>query len=214
MPPGSMLDDSSNILDTASSMKDEASTDLSASIAARVRALRQAQELSLEALAARSGVSRSMISLIERGQGSATAVVLERLATGLGVPLASLFDRPQARERASPVARAAEQPVWRDPQSGYLRRNVSPAGAGSPIRIVEVSFPPRSRVAYETGEREQPVHQQVWVLEGEIDVRVGDEQHRLSAGDCLAMRLDRPTMFHNPGPATARYAVVIVGGAG
>jgi uncharacterized cupin superfamily protein len=49
----------------------------------------------------------------------------------------------------------------------------------------------------------------VWVLEGAIDVTLGAERHRLREGDCLAMQLDRPTMFHNPTRKAARYAVVI-----
>jgi uncharacterized cupin superfamily protein len=53
------------------------------------------------------------------------------------------------------------------------------------------------------------VHQQVWVLEGTIDITLGEERYRLREGDCLAMQLDRPTMFHNPTRKTARYAVVI-----
>jgi len=98
-------------------------------IAARVRALRAERGVSLEALAEACGVSRSMISLIERGETSPTAVVLERLATGLGVMLASLFDAPAAAAPADPVSRRAAQQAWRDPASGYLRRNVSPPGS-------------------------------------------------------------------------------------
>ena len=176
-------------------------------IAQRVRALREARGLSLEALAAHCGVSRSMISLIERGESSPTAVLLEKLAAGLNVPLASLFAVP--RIAAEPVARVADQLSWRDPASGYVRRNVSPSGVASPIQIVEVSFPPQARVAYETGARDSLVHQQVWVLEGSIDVTVGDVRHRLRAGDCLALVLDRPVMYHNPTRKIARYAVVI-----
>ncbi|TFW16635.1 helix-turn-helix domain-containing protein, partial [Duganella callida] len=72
-------------------------------IARRVRALRDAQHLSLEALAARSGVSRSNISLIERGESSPTAAVLDKLASALGVALAALFeDKGGADARASP----------------------------------------------------------------------------------------------------------------
>jgi transcriptional regulator with XRE-family HTH domain len=177
-------------------------------IAGRVRALRDANGLSLAAMATRCDVSRSMLSLIERGESSPTAVVLERIATGLGVPLASLFDAPPGP--GEPVSRRADQPLWRDPQSGYLRRNVSPSGAGSPIQIVEVSFPAGARVAYETSTREPRIHQQVWVLEGSIDVTTGDETHRLQEGDCLAMQLDRPTAFHNETEHDARYAVVVV----
>ncbi len=188
----------------------EEPSDLNERIARRVRDLRSARGLSLDALAARSGVSRSMISLVERGESSATAVVLEKLATGLGVALASLFEPPQPT--GSPVARLADNPPWRDPHSGYVRRNVSPGGVGSPIQIVDVSFPPRARVAYESGAREPQIHQQVWVLEGRIEITVGDELHRLAAGDCLAHLLDRPVSYHNPGRKAARYAVVIAAG--
>lgn len=191
----------------------EACADLSDRIARQVRELRATRGLSLDALATRCGVSRSMISLIERGESSPTAVVLEKLATGLGVPLASLFDPPQAT--ADPVSRATDQPQWRDPHSGYVRRNVSPGGTvghdgRSPIQIVEVDFPPGARVAYETGAREPMVHQQVWVLDGTIEVSVGHHVHRLDTGDCLALVLDQPVSFHNPTRRHARYAVVIV----
>jgi transcriptional regulator with XRE-family HTH domain len=109
----------------------DGTSDVNAVIAARVRELRSLHGLSLETLAARCGVSRSMISVIERAEASATAVVLERLATGLQVPLAS------------------------------------------PLKIIEVAFPPRARVAYETAAHEPPIHQQIWVLEGSIDVTLG-----------------------------------------
>ncbi len=198
------------MVDTESIMG-EAAADLNQRIAERVRELRAAHGLSLDALAGKSGVSRSMISLIERGESSPTAVVLEKLATGLGVVLAALFDAPSAGADgpAGPVARRADQPCWKDPASGYVRRNVSPAGVPQPMQIVEVRFPPGGRVAFETGARDTRVHQQVWVLSGSIDVTLGKERHRLREGDCLAMQLDRPTLFHNPTRKAARYAVVI-----
>jgi transcriptional regulator with XRE-family HTH domain len=198
-----MKEDSSIMLESAETSLDER-------IAARVHALRAAAGLSLEALAQRSGVSRSMISLIERGESSATAVVLEKLATALGVTLASLFDTPLHRSAPpGPMARAAAQPPWQDPGSGYVRRNVSPAGWPAPFQIVDVHFPPRARVAYETAARVPPVHQQVWVLEGRIDITVGPDHHRLETGDCLALQLDQPVAFHNPARKPARYAVVL-----
>ena len=190
---------------------EEGAPDLSRRIAERVRELRVAHGFSLDALAGKSGVSRSMISLVERGESSPTAVVLEKLAAGLGVTLASLFDAPAAaaQARSGPVARRNEQPRWQDPASGYVRRNVSPPGVPQPMQIVEVHFPPGGRVAFETGVRDVRVHQQVWVLDGAIDITLGAVRHRLREGDCLAMQLDRPTMFHNPTRKPARYAVVI-----
>jgi transcriptional regulator with XRE-family HTH domain len=186
-------------------------TDLNARIAERVRELRAASGLSLEQLANRTGVSRSMISLIERGESSPTAVLLEKLAGGLGVTLAGLFDAAvsPAGGHAGPVARYADQAEWQDPDSGYVRRNVSPPGVPQPMHIVEVRFPPGARVAFDTGGRDAAVHQQIWVLEGAIDITVGKARHHLGTGDCLAMTLGEPTMFHNPTRTATRYAVVI-----
>ena len=77
------------------------------------------------------------------------------------------------------------------------------------MQIVEVEFPPKARVAFESGARDVRIFQQIWMLEGTIEISVGDERHRLRDGDCLAMELDRPTMFHNPTRKPARYAVVM-----
>lgn len=189
----------------------DAPSDLTQRLADNVRDLRTSKGFSLDALASKSGVSRSMISLIERGESSPTAVVLEKLARAFSVTLASLFEgigSPVVRA-AEPVSRREERASWRDPESGYVRCNVSPPGVEQPMRIVEVHFPPGGRVAFETGPRDVRVYQQVWVLEGAIEIAFGDERHRLREGDCLAMQLDRPTMIHNPTRKPTRYAVVV-----
>ena len=180
-------------------------------IARRVRELRASHGLSLDALASKSGVSRSMLSLIERGESSPTAVILEKLAAGLRVTLASLFDAPESAAKlpSGPVARRQDQIEWQDPASGYIRRNISPPAVPQPMQIVEVDFPPGARVAFETGVRDVRVHQQIWMLVGTMEITIGRERHRLQEGDCLAMQLDRPMMFHNPTRKSARYAVVI-----
>ena len=176
-------------------------------LAHRVSALRAECGLSLETLAGRSGVSRSTISLIERGETSATAVVLEKVAAGLGVALALLFE--VGREAPGPLMRRAEQPLWRDPASGYRRRNVSPPDHPSPLRIVEVEFPAGRRVLLEGASAETVIDEQVWVLEGTMAITFAGQTHRLEAGDCLAMAVDGPVAFHNPTRRPARYAVVI-----
>lgn len=148
-----------------------------------------------------------MISLVERGESSATAVVLERLSAALGVSLATLFDEPAVSR--VPVSRRADQLEWRDPASGYLRRNVSPKGFPSPFQIVDVTFPPGAHVAYETAGRARVTHQQVWVIRGVIEIALGSELFELRSGDCLAMVLDRPIAFQNRTRKTAHYCVVI-----
>ena len=186
-------------------------SDLNHRIAARVRELRAAQRLSLDALATKSAVSRSMISLIERGESSPTAVVLEKIAAALGATLASLFETPTAKKNPvrEPIARRKDQPQWRDPASGYTRRNISPSHIPQPIQLIEVEFPPRARVAFESAARNIRIHQQIWIIKGSMQITHGAQTHRLTEGDCLAVQLDRPMMFHNPTRKPARYAVVI-----
>ena len=182
--------------------------DLEHRVAARLRQLRADQDLTLDQLAKQSGVSRSMISLIERAESSPTATVLDKLAGSLGVTLAGLFAE-QERPDAIPLARRADQPEWCDPATAYLRRNLSPPAFPSPIELVEVILPPGAHVAYDTASRLSIVDQQVWLLAGDIEVTVGDRLHRLATGDCLAMRVDRPISFRNPATEASRYLVAL-----
>jgi transcriptional regulator with XRE-family HTH domain len=204
------LTSASSFLDDSSIMQDNtvvSTATATARIARRVHTLRQQRSLSLEALSARCNVSKSMISLIERGESSPTATVLERLAAGLGVALASLFDDDATP--SCPLSRRDDQLHWRDPASGYVRRNLSPPNHPSPLQLVAVELPPGARVMYDSAARATELHQQVVVLDGVVEATSGDDVVRLQAGDCLAMRLDRNNGYHNPGRRTARYIVAI-----
>lgn len=174
-------------------------------LAERLKLARSGRGWTLEHFAEASGVSRAMISKIERGEVSPTASVLARLAAGLGTSMASLFPPPNAR--LAPLSRWEDQSDWRDPASGYVRRNVSPAGATA--EIVYVTFPPGERVVFDNYTASKEIEQQVWVLEGEIEMTIGAEVTLLGTGDCLLMRLDQPITFHNPGDSPARYAVIL-----
>jgi transcriptional regulator with XRE-family HTH domain len=177
-------------------------------LAARIRDLRLQRGFSIEELVKRSGVSRSTISLIERAEVSATANILDKLAASLGMTLASLFAEP-GRADAAPLTRRKDQVTWRDPATGYIRRNLSPSGFPSPIELVEVVLPADTHVAYDSGFRSTVVDQQIWLLEGTIEVTTGQTVHQLASGDCLAMRIDRPTSFRNQGAGPARYLVAL-----
>lgn len=180
-------------------------SDVDTRIAARLRASRAAKRLSLEDLAASSGVSRAMLSRIERAESSATARLLVRVCAGLGISLSDLL--AEAPAEAGPVARRAEQPVWRDPGTGYRRRAVSPPNSFVQAALVEVELPARARVALDN-RRYPGTGQHVWLLSGALDVTVGRRTHRLAPGDCLSMRYGTRAVFRNPGRTRARYAVI------
>ena len=183
--------------------------DINIRIAQQVREIRLARGYTLDILASRCQVSRSAISLIERGEASPTAVVLEKLANGLGVPLTQLFDSPQNAQSPQPMVRRTQQAEWKDPETGYIRRQVSPPNWKSPFQIVEIEFPAQSRVTYETSTNSKVVLQQIWVIEGQIDIQLGEKFYALQEGDCLAMQLDQPIIYSNPSSKAARYILVV-----
>ncbi|SDX01494.1 Transcriptional regulator, contains XRE-family HTH domain [Variovorax sp. YR634] len=171
-------------------------------IATRLLALRQAQALSLAELAERSGVSKAMISKVERAQSSPTAVLLGRLAAGLGVPLAQLLT--EEKEQPQRLRTRAEQEVWRDPKAGYLRRQVAERHAGSGVELVEVELPRSAQVDYPRWSG-KPYRQCLWMLEGALRVDYGDERFELAPGDCLDFGVDRPLVFKALGRTACRY---------
>ncbi|MCZ1177347.1 MULTISPECIES: helix-turn-helix domain-containing protein [Acinetobacter] len=183
--------------------------DINIRIAQQVREIRLLRGYTLDVLASRCQVSRSAISLIERGEASPTAVVLEKLANGLGVPLTQLFAISQNNQSPQPIVRRIQQSEWKDPETGYIRRQVSPPNWKSPFQIVEIEFPAQSRVTYETSANSKVVLQQIWVIEGQIDIQLGENFYALQEGDCLAMQLDQPIIYSNPSSKAARYILVV-----
>jgi transcriptional regulator with XRE-family HTH domain len=186
------------------------SDDLSAALAAALLDARRAQGLSAGALAERSGVSRAMIGKVERGEAQPTAVLLSRLAGALGITLSALMARAEGDGRR--LLRAADQPVWTDPATGYRRRAVSPP-TGGPLELVEVSLPAGTELAY-PADASTFVHQQLWMLEGRLRLSEGDAEHELGPGDCLAFGPPAPTAFRVPADAPCRYLVALTKRAG
>jgi transcriptional regulator with XRE-family HTH domain len=178
---------------------------IDALIAGRLLALRQAKSLSLAELAELSGVSKAMISRVERAESSPTAVLLGRLAAGLGVPLAELLTEDKGSPRR--LRSRAEQDVWRDPEAGYLRRQVAERGATGGIEMVEIELPRSAQVGYPRWSG-KPYRQCLWMLEGALRVDYGDERFELAAGDCLDFSVDRALVFKALGRAGCRYLLV------
>lgn len=187
--------------------------DINEQIARRITQLRDERGVSIEDLAARSGVSRAMLYRVENGKSSPTAVILNKIATGLGVLLPTLLGpgsyREAALQKRNPVASKRAQTEWQDPETGYRRRTLTPATAGQPMHLSEIRFPAGARVTFENAYGAIQVHQQIWMLSGVMDLRLGKELTHLAAGDCMAMTLDQPISFHNPGKTEARYLVAV-----
>ena len=183
-------------------MQDE----LPASISRRIRTERAQRGWSLAELAERSGVSKAMLSAIERGDASPTASLLVRIAAAYGMTLSSLIAR--AESSGGGLARAAEQPQWRDPATGYLRRHLSPP-SDMPLELIRVELPAGASVGFPASAYAF-IRQQIWLLAGRLDFTEGGQVHAMQAGDCLALGSPADCTFHAPGPEPAVYLVALV----
>src|ERR1700736_1613772 len=160
--------------------------------ATRIALEREARGWSLAELAQRSGVSKAMISKIERAEASPTAALLGRLSGALGLTLSALLARAEGRPER--LSRAAEQPRWRDPKSGYVRTQVSPLEA--PIELVSVELPARRSVSFPASAYAF-VRELIWVLDGHLTFVEGETTHELDAGDCLELGPPSDCTFKN-----------------
>jgi len=179
--------------------------DAGARIARRLRLERDARGWSQAELAERAGVSKATISKIERDEASPTAVVLVRLAGAFDLTLAGLLVR--AERQGERVSRLPDQPMWRDPETGYLRRQVF-GRPDHPLEIVEVEMPAGRRVTLPASSYVH-IRQAVWVRAGELVIIEGGERHHLKAGDCLGFGPPSEATLANEGAAPCVYVVVL-----
>ncbi|MGN7917339.1 MULTISPECIES: helix-turn-helix domain-containing protein [Lysobacter] len=174
-------------------------------LARRIRLERETRGWSLADLAARSEVSKAAISKIERGETSPTAALLVRLAGAFDLTLAGLLLR--AEGDAGRLSRADAQPVWRDPETGYRRKQVF-VRPDHPIEIVEVEMPAGRRVCLPASSYAR-IRQAIRVIKGELSIVEGGESHRLQAGDCLGFGAPSDVTLANDTPRPCVYLVVL-----
>src|SRR5690349_11098373 len=178
-----------------------------ARLGARLAELRAERGWSLGELAERGGVSRSTLSRAERAEISPTASLLNRLCGVYGRTMSQLLSEVEAEPAL--LVPAAEQQVWEDRASGFVRRSVSPPHAGLRGELVEGRLTAGADIDYDR----PPVpglEQHIWVLDGALEVTVQDVTHRLDAGDCLRMRVWGPTRFRCADDAGVRYLLAVV----
>jgi transcriptional regulator with XRE-family HTH domain len=178
----------------------------------RIRALREAMDLSLRDLAERSGVSAPMLSQVERGETSPTLQVAGKIAEGLELRLSQLLRLDE--EGAVSVVRRDERRKGPAGKSGHsyeiltpplpgqraeLSRHVLAAGAGT--------GGPGDPPMHEPGSRETAL-----VESGTVVLICDGQQHELEAGDCVTFDADLPHHFENPGDDEAVLLAVVSAG--
>ena len=179
---------------------------MSGVLARRIRSERAARGWSLDDLAGRAGVSKAMLSKIERAEASPTAATLSRVATAYGLTLARLFDG--AGDADPRLVRAEDQPLWRDPKTSYLRRQVF-LSRSNPLELVEVELPARQEVGFPASAYVL-VQQVIWILTNRLTILEGATRHDLAAGDRLELGPPSDVVFRNEAVQSCRYVVALV----
>ena len=180
---------------------------LDSTIAARIRGERTARRWSLDDLAERSQVSKAMISKIERAEASPTAALLGRLSGAFGLTLSALLAESETPARG-PVRRA-EQPLWRDPATGYIRRQVAALADHSGRADRGRTCPPARAVSFPAASYTF-ISQIIWVLTGKLTFIEGGVTHQLGPGDSLELGPPADCTFRNDGTAACNYLVVVL----
>jgi len=182
------------------------------SIGARVRALRDAMQLSLRDLAERSGVSAPMLSQVERGETSPTLAVAARIAAGLDLKLSQLLRLDE--EGAVTVTRPGTRPTGGDPRAGHGYEVLTPALPGQRAELSRHVLAPGGVTGtaddppmHEPGSRETAI-----VERGSVVLTCDGADHVLGAGDCVTFDADLPHHFANTGDEEASFLAVVTAG--
>lgn len=176
-------------------------------IARRLAGLRAERGWTLETLADRTGISRASLSRLERCELSPTATMLSTLCGQYGWTLSRLM--AEAENGPPSLVRAKEQITWKDPETGYVRRVVSPPHPQLKGELVEVSLPAGASISYETSPVPGLEHH-LWMLDGVLDLEIEGTALRLAKGDCARYVLSGPSRFNCRGRRPARYLVSLV----
>ena len=174
-------------------------------LADHLRLLRADRGLTLQELAANSGVSRATLSRIENGEVSPTAETLGRLASAFALPFSQLLT--PLEPDFPPLVHHADQSIWSDQEKGFTRRALSPPSGQLKLEMIECEIAPNQRIVYDRPALPGHEHHLV-LLAGALVLIVDGVRHDLRPGDCLRYRLRGASSFET-GEQSARYIIAM-----
>ncbi len=176
-------------------------------LASQLSELRKRQGWSLDQLASRSGLSRATLSRLEKGDVSPTAESLGRLCAAYRLPMSRLL--MMVEDSFDPKIPFERQAEWRDPETGFTRRSVSPPAPGLSGEVLECHLPRNTVISYDAPPNPGQEHHLV-VLDGGLSLTLDETTHELAGGDCLRYHLSGPTRFETGALKGARYILVLL----
>ncbi len=173
-----------------------------------VRSLRERNSLTLDQFSKLSGVSRAMLSKVERGEKSPTIGVAKRIAHALETSFSALMGDEVAVRRTFAVVRKEQRQVFRDVETGFERYSLSPLMPGMPTEVVLHVLPGKASTGKVPG-YPSGVTKHVVVLRGQVVVGVEGTETTLNEGDTLYFEADVEHWFENQTAKPAEYYLVI-----
>ena len=162
-----------------------------------IRARRSELGLTLDGLAERAGVSRAMLSEIEREVKTPTIRVLSQIATGLATTVGQLIGEttPQDEPRAN-VVRLTERQTTVEPRTGVVSQALATSALGNTIAIRWYIIPPGQQASIPTAPPVAAIH--LTIVRGTLHCRLGVQELTLAEGDSCSFAADHPHTLHNP----------------
>jgi len=175
----------------------------------QIQRLRAERRMTLDDLSRAAGVSKSMLSEIERDKANPTIAVAWRLTNALGVSLDSLF-APQKTPEAIAVAGPHEIPTLSGHDAKYQLRVWGPIELAGKFEWYELTLQPGGALvsnAHEPGTREH-----LTVLQGTVEIEAAGATKRLKAADTARYVADEPHAIRNAGKGEAKALLVVIHG--
>ena len=174
-----------------------------------IRARRARRGWTLEGLAERTGVSRAMLSEIERGTKNPTIRVVGQIAAGLGTTIAELIgEAVPATPQTPQIVRAATRQTLVDPQTGSVRQDLAPGYLRLGVEVLWFTLPPGASTGILPARPDGTVAH-LTAVRGALHCLLGGDEVALDTGDALFCYLDRPHTFANPGDGPSEYLLII-----
>lgn len=173
-----------------------------------LQALRQERGMTLDELSRQAGVSKSMLSQIERNQANPTVAVVWRLAHALGVDLGTLLGAQEEKTPLIQVVPAHATPALRSPDARCELRILGPIEMAGQFEWYELDVQPGGELASDAHEPGSQEH--LTVLSGSLEVQAGDQVVRLKSGETARYRVDQPHAIRHAGKTAASALLVVV----
>jgi transcriptional regulator with XRE-family HTH domain len=178
--------------------------DVTQLVSENLKRIREERKLSLEKLSELTGVSKSMLGQIERGDSSPTISTVWKIANGLKISFTTLLNAPQSETTL--IRRFEIQPLIED-DGRYQLFPLFPIEEGRRFEVYSIEIQPGGHLnadAHPGGTQEF-----LTVYSGSLTLRVDEQEHQLGEGDAIRFRADKPHAYQNPGDMLAKISLVI-----